>query len=69
MPFQLIEVVEDTQQRNVGSMPYETHEEALESAVRSAQTFQGGYGYDNERCHWWGKDADGRLTRILVEGV
>jgi hypothetical protein len=69
MPFQIIEIVEETNERNIGSLPYDTKEEAIESAMRSAETFQGENGYDEEHDHWWGRDLDGRLTRIYVEGI
>lgn len=66
MRFQIVEVDDETKERRVVRIPYQTRDEAVAAVVSASKTLEY-YGYNEQQDYWWGRDKCGKLTRFYVE--
>jgi hypothetical protein len=46
---------------------YQSRQEASEKAAELAASYQGAHGMNEEHGYWWGRAADNKVTRFVVE--
>lgn len=70
-PFGIVEIRVDSHgeaiSRKLLPESYPSRQEASVKAAALAATFDGNHGKNDEHGYWWGRTADGRVSRFIVE--
>jgi hypothetical protein len=66
MPFRIIKIDRETDERIVSSISFATLEEATTEAAKGVDAFEGEYGFDAIGGYWWLRDESGKVTHIYV---